>query len=147
MLIRLLLLFTIIPLIELFILIKIGTVIGALWTILIVVGTGVTGALLARHHGFGVWRRIQERMQQGLFPADELLDGLLILIAGVVLITPGIITDVLGFTLLIPFTRQLYKRWLKKRFTGMMDRGSYRASDFFHNRTIHRAGPDEGNSE
>lgn len=146
MLLRLLLLFTLVPLIELFILIKIGTLIGALATVAIVVGTGTAGALLARRYGFGIWRDIQTRMEQGVFPAEEMLDGLLILIAGVVLITPGIITDILGFTLLIPFTRALYKQWLKSRFQGMMDTGDYRASNIFHRRTIHRANPEDDES-
>lgn len=147
MLIRLLLLFTIVPIVELFILIKLGTVIGAFATILIVLGTGITGALLTRRHGFGIWRKIQERMEQGFFPAEELLDGLLVVIAGVVLITPGIITDVLGFSLLIPTTRQFYKKWLKNRFSGMMQNGRYSASDFFHRSTIRRVNPETGEPE
>ena len=73
---RLLLLFTLIPLAELYLLIKIGTLIGVLPTILIVLGTGVLGAYLARQQGFQVWHRIQTEMQMGRFPAEEMLDGL-----------------------------------------------------------------------
>ena len=97
MFLRLLLLFTVVPLVELFLLVKLGTVIGIGATILIVICTGVLGAWLARWQGLGVLRRLTEDVNQGRLPADALIDGLLILIAGAVLLTPGLITDALGF--------------------------------------------------
>ena len=127
---RLLALFTLLPLAELFLLIKIGTAIGALPTVLLVIGTGVLGASLARSQGFLVWRRIQEEMNMGRFPADEMLDGLLVFFAGAVLITPGILTDILGFLVLIPFTRNGIRTWVKKRLRRMNETGSINVRGF-----------------
>lgn len=121
---KLFLLFTVVPLIELYLLIRIGTWIGALPTVLIVVVTGFVGAWLARLQGFQVWSRIHLEVQQGRFPADPLLDGVLILAAGLLLITPGVLTDILGFALVIPVTRIPIRRrvaiWLRR----MIDRGT-----------------------
>ena len=119
--------FTLLPILELYLLIKIGSYIGAGMALLLVLGTGVLGAALARQEGFKVWMKIQHTMQQGIFPADDMIDGLLIFAAGIVLITPGVITDFLGFLLLIPFTRIFFRDWLKSRFGGMIQRGD---SDF-----------------
>jgi len=127
---RLILLFTLVPLVELFLLIKIGTIIGALPTVLIVVGTGVLGAYLARQQGFMVWSRIQREMELGMFPAEDMLDGLLIFGAGVVLLTPGVITDVIGILILIPFTRLYIREWIKRRLQIMMDRGNVHFNGF-----------------
>jgi UPF0716 protein FxsA len=121
---RLLLMFTLIPLAELYLLIKIGGLIGALPTILIVIGTGVLGAYLARQQGFHVWGRIQTEMQMGRFPAEEMLDGLLIFAAGVVLITPGVLTDITGILILIPLTRFHIRNWIKRKLQRMMDNGN-----------------------
>jgi len=121
---RLVLLFTLIPLAELFLLIKIGSLIGALPTILIVLGTGVLGAYLARQQGFQVWMRIQREMQFGRFPAEDMLDGLLIFGAGVVLITPGVLTDIAGLLILFPYTRVPIRRWITTRLRRMMERGN-----------------------
>ncbi|MDZ7794173.1 MAG: FxsA family protein [Spirochaetia bacterium] len=127
---RLILLFTLVPLVELFLLIKIGTIIGALPTVLIVVGTGVLGAYLSRQQGFMVWSRIQREMEMGMFPAEDMLDGLLIFGAGVVLLTPGVITDVIGILILIPFTRLYIREWIKRRLQIMMDRGNVHFNGF-----------------
>jgi UPF0716 protein FxsA len=116
--------------VELYILIKIGQVIGALPTIAIVLATGVAGAGLARQQGYRVWFEIESQMQQGIFPADRLIDGLLLVVAGAVLITPGVITDILGFAILIPFTRAPIRRWVKNRLSRMMDRGTIHYREF-----------------
>lgn len=121
---KLLALFTLLPLVELYLLIKIGGAIGALPTVLLVIGTGALGAWLARSQGFFVWQRIQREMNMGRFPADDMLDGLLIFLAGAVLITPGIITDVFGFLILVPFSRDGIRRWVKHRLRRMADQGS-----------------------
>lgn len=142
MLIRLIFIFTIIPLVELFLLIKIGTVIGALATVAIVIVTGVVGAALTRKQGIGIWRNIRIEMERGVIPAEKMMDGLLILIAGFVLITPGIITDLFGFSLLIPGTRRLYKNWLKKRLKTMMERQNYRFSGMFYEPGMKRVNPE-----
>lgn len=120
---KLLLLFIGLPLLEIIILVKLGEVIGFWPTIGLVVGTGVLGASLAKAQGFLVYARIQNELAAGRIPAGELLDGLLILIGGIVLLTPGLLTDLLGFALLIPLVRALFKAWLKQKFGGMVQRG------------------------
>ncbi len=116
---RLFLLFTLIPLIELYLLITVGSYLGAGLTILVVLGTGMAGAYLARLEGWRTWQKIQHELQNGVTPANELIDGVLILVAGVLLITPGILTDVVGFGLLLPPSRAALKiairRALEKR--------------------------------
>jgi len=89
MLMKLILLFTIIPFIELSLLIELGTHIGTLNTIMVVIITGIVGAFMARIAGLSVLFKIQENLRAGIFPADELFDGVLILIGGALLITPG----------------------------------------------------------
>jgi len=116
MFLRLLLLFTVVPLIELFLLVKLGTMIGIGATVLIVICTGILGAWLARWQGLGVLRRLTEDLNKGRLPADALIDGLLILIAGAVLLTPGLITDALGFLLLVPQGRAFVRRLIRARF-------------------------------
>jgi UPF0716 protein FxsA len=118
MFIRLLLLFTVVPLVELFLLVKLGAVIGIGATVLIVISTGVLGAWLARWQGLGVLRRLSEDLNQGRLPADALIDGLLILIAGAVLLTPGLITDALGFFLLVPQGRAVVRKAVAARLAG-----------------------------
>ncbi|MFQ6618805.1 MAG: FxsA family protein [Fidelibacterota bacterium] len=118
---RLLILFTAVPLIELYILIKAGARIGALSTIAIVILTGIVGAYLAKLEGLSVISKIRLSVQAGIFPGDELFDGILILSAGALLLTPGFITDGIGFILLIPWTRELVKDYLKKRVRQKID--------------------------
>ena len=113
---RLFLLFTVIPLVELYLLIKVGEVIGALNTILLIIATGLLGAFLAKLEGLRTLNQIQQNLNQGIMPAEELLDGVIILVAGLMLITPGIMTDICGFLLLVPQTRFAFKRWLRRRF-------------------------------
>lgn len=112
----LILLFTILPAIELALLIHIGTYLGAPNTILVIIFTGVLGAYLARLQGFLVIRNIQRQLEQGKMPTEEMLDGLMIFVGGIVLLTPGFITDLLGFLLLIPWTRLLIKTLIRKKF-------------------------------
>ena len=129
---RLLLLFTLLPLAELYLLIKIGSAMGAAATILLVLSTGALGAILGRRQGIGVWTRIQERLSAGEFPGDDLIDGLLVFAAGMMLLTPGILTDTLGFMLLAPPTRRGFRTWLKGRFSGMLHQGSTGFSGVFY---------------
>jgi len=112
MLLRLVLLFVLTPLVELAILVYLGTIIGALHTILIVVATGVLGAVLARHQGLTVLSRIRSNIERGILPSNELFHGALILVGDLLLLTPGIITDILGFMVLVPQTRRIIGRWL-----------------------------------
>ena len=123
MLFCLFLLFTVVPLLELYLLIQAGTYIGALPTVGIVIVTGIIGGLLARNQGLAVLRRVRQDFQEGRLPAGTFFDGLLILIAGIVLVTPGLLTDCLGFLLLIPWTRQVFKQWLKSRLQEVVSQG------------------------
>jgi UPF0716 protein FxsA len=123
---RLFLLFTIVPLVELYFLIKIGSYIGALNTILFILGTAFLGAFLARLEGIRTLRQIMRNLSQGIVPAEEMVDALLIFGAGVLLITPGVLTDFLALFLLVPFTRTYFKRWLRKKFDRMVASGNLR---------------------
>lgn len=116
MFLKLFFLFTLIPLVEIYLLIKIGSIIGSIETIVIVIITGLLGAYLARLQGRITVYRVRTRLRQGIMPADDLLDGLFIFIAGLVLVTPGFITDTAGILLLIPASRLYFKRLLKHRF-------------------------------
>lgn len=123
---KLFLLFTVLPLVELYLLIEIGGVIGGLNTLVLVLLTGVTGAYLARLEGYRTLIRAQENIQAGLVPAEEMIDGLLIFIAGVMLITPGVLTDGAGLLILFPPTRRTFKIWLRRRFDRAVARGQVR---------------------
>ena len=118
MLIRLILLFTVIPLIELYLLIQVGRYLGSFQTIMIVLITGIIGGLLARSQGLSVQRQIRLDLQKGIIPTDSLIDGCFILIAAALLITPGMITDIFGFVLMVPF----FRGWLKKRLKDILKR-------------------------
>lgn len=111
---KLFLLFSVIPVVELAILIKVGSLIGTLNTIVIVILTAVIGAFLVRMEGLGVLSRIQQNMMQNIFPAEELIDGVMVLLAGALLLTPGFFTDVLGFLMVFPVSRNVIKRGVKK---------------------------------
>ena len=117
MLAKLFLIFLIVPLIEIALLLKVGTYIGIWLTLAIVIGTAILGATLTHHEGLKTWWRLQQKLANGVLPDEELLDGLMILVAGAVLLTPGFLTDATGFTLLYPGTRRLIKSWLRRIFT------------------------------
>lgn len=121
MLPRLLLLFIGVPLLEMAILIKLGEMIGFWPTIGLVVITGIIGAFLARMQGLLTLTRIQHELAEGRVPANEMLDGLLILIGGAVLLTPGLLTDLFGFSLLLPVVRRWLKSWIRRKFSTMVD--------------------------
>ncbi len=128
MLLRLFLLFTLVPLIELYLLIRLGTYIGGVETIALVIGTGVAGGLLEKSQGLAVLDRMCAELNQGRLPAESLFDGLLILIAGAMLITPGLLTDGLGLLLLIPWSRQVFKSWLKRKIQEKISEGEIHIS-------------------
>ena len=123
MLFRLILVFTIVPLLELAILIYLGTIIGALYTILIVVVTGILGAVMTRYQGMVTLSKIRSNIENGIIPANELFDGALILAGGLLLLTPGIITDIIGFALLVPYTRRIVKRLSRSLMLRMIETG------------------------
>ncbi len=114
MLFKLFLLFTATPLVELAILIKLGEVFGFFHTFALVIITGAIGAWLARSQGVKVVNEFRQSVDEGAMPADPLIEGLMIVVGGAFLVTPGVITDLLGFALVIPFTRKLLRRFVKR---------------------------------
>lgn len=119
MLLRLLLLFTLVPIAELMVLIELGEAIGLGATLLLIFVTGIVGAALARREGARTWLQVQQELAQGELPADSLLHGLMVLVAGAFLVTPGVITDAAGFLLLFRPVRsklvELVRGWLRRQ--------------------------------
>ncbi|MEE9274234.1 MAG: FxsA family protein [bacterium] len=120
---RLFLLFTLIPLLELMILIELGRAVGLSPTVGIVLLTGALGAWAARTQGFSVLMRIQQEMAAGRLPAVPLVDGAMVLVGGVFLITPGLVTDAAGFALMVPAVRAILRVWLMRKFERMIREG------------------------
>lgn len=118
---KLFLIFSVIPVIELALLIKVGSLIGTLNTISIVILTALIGAYMVKLEGIGVLYRMQRDMSQGMFPAEELINGVMILIAGALLLTPGFVTDVLGFLMVFPASRGVIKKLLRRYLERHMD--------------------------
>lgn len=110
------LLFFIVPLIEIYLLIQVGHVIGAFPTILLVIATSIFGAYLLRQQGLSALARFQTSFRQGQLPGDELKEGVFILLGGILLMTPGFFTDFLGLFCLLPPTRKLLMKLFGKRF-------------------------------
>ena len=104
--------FITIPLAEMFILIKVGEIIGALPTVGLVVLTATLGIWLLRLEGIATLRRVQEKLNQGQIPETELLEGIMLLVGGALLLTPGFVTDAIGFACLIPVLRRPIARWI-----------------------------------
>jgi UPF0716 protein FxsA len=113
-------LFIAIPILELYVIVKVGGLIGVLPTLVLLFGMSLLGALLLRHQGRGAWQRFNRALAERRFPGREVADGLLITVGGALLLTPGFITDAVGLLLLIPPTRALARRllqaWVARRF-------------------------------
>lgn len=116
---KLLLIFVGIPLLELALLIWIGNNLGFWYTMAAVIATGVLGATLAKLEGLRVVHQIRSELLQGRMPVGRLLDGFLVLVGGITLLTPGFLTDLLGFLLLVPVTRAGFKHFLRRRLERM----------------------------
>lgn len=125
---RLFLLFVVVPAVELMLLIQIGGLIGTMPTFGIIIATGLAGSALARRQGLSVWQRFNSRMASGQLPGDELIDGLIILVSGALLLTPGVFTDVIGLAGLIPVTRAALRKPIKEHLAGRI---SFTASGGF----------------
>ncbi|NLB34288.1 MAG: FxsA family protein [Elusimicrobia bacterium] len=115
MLIYLIIIFIALPVIELIILINISQSIGVFYTIFLILFTGIAGALLARAHGYIVVMKIMDDIGKGRMPADKLIDGAMILVGGIMLLAPGLVTDTLGFILIIPISRRFLKTLIKRK--------------------------------
>lgn len=111
-------LFVLVPALELYLLIQVGTAIGAWNTFLLILGTGLLGSWLAKNQGLTTWRAMNQRFSQGQIPGKELMDGAIILVCAALLLTPGILTDAIGLAGLIPVTRSLFRNTLTALFTA-----------------------------
>jgi UPF0716 protein FxsA len=111
------LLFVVVPVIEIYVLIQVGQVIGAWWTILLLVADGLLGSWLMKHEGTRAWQALREALEDRRMPARELADGVLILVGGTLLLTPGFVTDIFGFFCVLPFTRPVARRTLTRFLT------------------------------
>jgi UPF0716 protein FxsA len=114
-LLALIVVFIAVPLLELYVILKVGDAIGVVWTILILAADSVLGSLLLRSQGRAVWRRFNEAVGSGRMPHREVVDGVLVIFGGALLITPGFVTDVVGLILLVPPTRALVRRLTMRR--------------------------------
>ena len=116
---RLLMIFIGVPFLELLVLLQVSARVGLLWTIVLVIVTGMVGAVLVRAAGLECLGRARRSFAEGIFPADELFDGLCIAVAGALLITPGLLTDLAGFAMLVPQVRRALRtrlrRWAEQR--------------------------------
>ncbi len=117
------LLFIAVPVAEVIIYIKLGKIIGLLPTLALIFGTGIAGVILARQQGFQIMNAVRREIAVGRVPGNQLIDGLLILIGAVFLITPGLLTDLAGFFLLVPFTRVRVREFLKRRIRKWIREG------------------------
>ena len=107
-----LLAFILVPIIEIYVLIQVGQVIGAWWTILLLVLDSMFGAWLLRREGARAWRALRDALRDGRVPSTEIADGALILVGGTLMLAPGFVTDAFGILLILPFTRPAFRRLL-----------------------------------
>lgn len=128
---KLLLIFIVVPVVELAILIEIGSRIGLLPTLLLIGATGIVGATLARNQGMIVYTKIREKLSGGQIPAHNLIEGLLILIGGITLLTPGVLTDIIGFLLIIPFSRPFFVKLAKNIFQRYINKNQFKTNGNF----------------
>ena len=130
MLSRLILLFVAVPLLELALLLQVGQWIGLGPTVALVIATGFAGAALARQQGLRAFLAVQQELATGRLPGRSLLDGLSILVGGALLLTPGILTDVLGFSLILPVSRRALQGVLRRRMERRIKEGDLRVAVF-----------------
>jgi UPF0716 protein FxsA len=127
---KLLILFVIVPVTELYILIEVGKKIGGLTTIGIIILTGIIGAYLVKGQGFMILKKIQSDLNEGIIPGDSLIQGAIILAGGIFLLTPGFVTDIIGFIFLIPVSRRVVKKYLLKWLKRKIKEGNFYYREF-----------------
>ncbi len=125
----LILMFTVIPALELYLLFEVGSEIGAINTILVIIFTGFLGASLAKSQGLSILMKIQNKMNHGELPGDQIVQGLMVFAGGLLLLTPGFMTDIVGFSLVLPGTRHLLIGFVRKSIDQMMKSENVR---FYH---------------
>lgn len=116
--------FVVLAVVELYVLIQVGSWLGALPTIGLLLLFTVAGIWLVKREGMGVWSRFRQQVEQGILPTNEIIDGFLILLAGALLIVPGFVTDIFGVLLLVPPTRALVRRVLAHRYRSRLQMGT-----------------------
>ena len=104
--------FVVVPIVEIYVLIQVGQVIGAWWTVVLLVADSILGSWLIKREGGRAWRGLRSALETGRMPATELADGALILIGGTLMLSPGFVSDVFGILLILPFTRPVFRRLL-----------------------------------
>lgn len=104
--------FIVVPVLEIYVIIQVGQVIGPGWTVALLVADSIFGTWLVRHEGGRAWRALREALSSGRMPATELADGALILVGGTLMLAPGFVTDAFGILLILPFTRPFFRRAL-----------------------------------
>lgn len=121
---KLFILFIIVPIMDLWLLIKVGGMIGVFPTVMIVILTGVTGAWLAKMEGISVLTKIQASAAHGRMPGVEMINGVLVFVGGVMLLTPGFITDIIGLLMIFPVTRTIFASLLISYFKNKVNEGA-----------------------
>lgn len=122
---RLALLFILVPLLELYLLIRSGMWLGSGWAVIgLVLITGIGGAALAKAQGLGILQRMRQSLTDGRVPAEGVIDGVFVLVGGLLLLMPGFLTDITGIVLLIPISRRWLKEWLRRKLTHWIETGS-----------------------
>ena len=146
----LLIAFLAVPIIEIYLLFQVGGIIGAGWTILIVIGTAILGASLLRQQGLATWTRLNQSIAQGQLPPTILLEGILLLLSGAFLLTPGFFTDAIGFLFLMSPVRKMFASYLLRRGMFMatsMHSTTYTSGPTTHSRTETQQNVIEGEFE
>jgi UPF0716 protein FxsA len=136
-------LFVVVPLLEIYTVLQVGQVLGVWWTVLILVADSVLGAVLLKREGSNAWRALREALRAYRMPARELADGVLVLVGGTLLLTPGFVTDAAGFFLILPFTRPVARRALTTVITRKFLNTPAGPAAAHQGRARQRPGPDD----
>lgn len=132
---KLLLLFTLVPFIELYLLLKLAELTSASVTFAVIISTGILGAYLSKQQGNRVLGRIKREVELGRLPGDDMIHGTCVLVGGILLLTPGILTDVVGFTLLLPGIRHIYVKIIKTKLALFLQGGQVH---LYHHESVKR---------
>jgi len=139
--------FILVPLVEIYVIIQIGQVIGAWWTILLLIADSLFGSWLVKREGGRAWEALRVALQEGRMPHRELADGILILVGGLLMLTPGFVLDIVGAICILPFTRPVGRRFLSRVISRRLLGVSYPTGPTGPTGrpgTQQRPGPDDG---
>lgn len=114
----------VVPALELIVIFQMGKLIGGWYTFGLIIATGFSGAWLARREGLKVWQQAQNQLSSGQLPGDSIVDGICVFTGGLLLLTPGLLTDVVGFLLVFPLSRPMFKGWIYSLLRKMAERGN-----------------------